>query len=84
MPLALPATPVPASGGSAAASDVIHREVVLLRQAGKPVCVSMGNTAASGGYYIACAADKIVAQPGTITGSIGVLAGGWASRRAVC
>jgi protease-4 len=37
----------------------------------------MGNASASGGYYIACAADKIVAQPGTITGSIGVLAGGW-------
>ena len=75
---ATPAPTLPAlAGGSAAGSDAIHREVALLRQAGKPVVVSMGNAAASGGYYISCAADKIVAQPGTITGSIGVLAGGW-------
>lgn len=66
---------VDSPGGSAAASDAIHREVSLLRTAGKPVVVSMGNAAASGGYYIACAANKIVAQPGTITGSIGVIAG---------
>jgi protease-4 len=59
-------------GGSALASDIIWREVVLTREAGKPVVVSMGNVAASGGYYIACAADKIYAQPNTITGSIGV------------
>ncbi len=59
-------------GGSALASDIIWREVVLTREAGKPVIVSMGNVAASGGYYISCAADKIYAQPNTITGSIGV------------
>jgi protease-4 len=58
-------------GGSALASDVIWREVLLLKKV-KPVIVSMGNVAASGGYYIACAADTIVAQPNTITGSIGV------------
>lgn len=58
-------------GGSALASDVIWREVILTKEA-KPVIVSMGDVAASGGYYIACAADKIYAQPNTITGSIGV------------
>jgi len=58
-------------GGSAMASDVIWREVVLTK-AVKPIVVSMGDVAASGGYYIACAADKIYAQPNTITGSIGV------------
>lgn len=58
-------------GGSALASDVIWREVVLAK-AVKPVVVSMGDVAASGGYYIACAADTILAQPNTITGSIGV------------
>lgn len=58
-------------GGSALASDVIWREVVLAQEV-KPVVVSMGDVAASGGYYIACAADTIVAQPNTITGSIGV------------
>lgn len=58
-------------GGSALASDIIWREVVLTK-AVKPVVVSMGDVAASGGYYIACAADKIYAQPNTITGSIGV------------
>ncbi|MDP1800566.1 MAG: signal peptide peptidase SppA [Bacteroidota bacterium] len=58
-------------GGSALASDVIWREVVLAKKA-KPVIVSMGNLAASGGYYISCAADRIFAQPNTITGSIGV------------
>lgn len=68
--------PAPRAGGSAAASDAIHREVALLRQAGKPVVVSMGNAAASGGYFISAPATKIVAQPGTITGSIGVLMGG--------
>ncbi|GAA2283316.1 signal peptide peptidase SppA [Actinomadura sp. NPDC048955] len=62
-------------GGSAVASDSIWREVVLARRAGKPVIVSMGNVAASGGYYVAMAADRIVAQPGTITGSIGVVVG---------
>lgn len=58
-------------GGSAMASEVIWREVELLRQA-KPVIVSMGDVAASGGYYIAAAADSIFAQPNTLTGSIGV------------
>ncbi len=58
-------------GGSGLASDVIWREVNLAKQT-KPVVVSMGDYAASGGYYIACAADKIYAQPNTITGSIGV------------
>ncbi|ACY99142.1 signal peptide peptidase SppA [Thermomonospora curvata] len=62
-------------GGSAVASDAIWREVVLARRAGKPVIVSMGDVAASGGYYVAMAADVIVAQPGTITGSIGVVTG---------
>ncbi|MCA6362937.1 MAG: signal peptide peptidase SppA [Bacteroidetes bacterium] len=58
-------------GGSALASDVIWREVSLTKGK-KPIVVSMGDVAASGGYYIACAADKILAQPNTITGSIGV------------
>jgi protease-4 len=59
-------------GGSATASEIILREVRLLREAGKPVVVSMGNVAASGGYWIASLADRIVAEPTTITGSIGV------------
>lgn len=58
-------------GGSSLASDVIWREVMLTKKA-KPIIVSMGDVAASGGYYIACAADSIFAQPTTITGSIGV------------
>ncbi|TCK85627.1 signal peptide peptidase SppA [Albibacterium bauzanense] len=58
-------------GGSALASDVIWREVVLTK-AVKPIVVSMGDLAASGGYYISAAADSIFAQPNTITGSIGV------------
>jgi len=58
-------------GGSALASDVIWREMVLTKKS-KPVIVSMGDVAASGGYYISCAADSIFAQPNTITGSIGV------------
>jgi protease IV len=62
-------------GGSYVASDTIWRETVRARQAGKTVVVSMGEVAASGGYFIAMAADSIVAQPGTITGSIGVLSG---------
>ena len=62
-------------GGSYTASDVIWREVVRVRAAGKPVVVSMGDVAASGGYFIAAPADVIVAQPGTITGSIGVFMG---------
>jgi protease-4 len=59
-------------GGSALASDVIWRETILTKQAKKPIVVSMGDYAASGGYYIACAADSIVANPTTLTGSIGV------------
>ena len=62
-------------GGSYTASDVIWREVVKLRAAGKPVIVSMGDVAASGGYFISAPADVIVVQPGTITGSIGVFMG---------
>ncbi|MEI6694802.1 MAG: signal peptide peptidase SppA [Bacteroidota bacterium] len=58
-------------GGDALASEVIWREVMLAKKT-KPVVVSMGDYAASGGYYIACAADKIIANPTTITGSIGV------------
>jgi protease IV len=60
-------------GGSYVASDAIWREVVRARNAGKPVVVSMGDVAASGGYFISMAADAIVAQPGTVTGSIGVV-----------
>lgn len=59
-------------GGSATASDVILREVKALQEAEKPVIVSMGNLAASGGYFIACGANTIYSQPTTITGSIGV------------
>jgi protease-4 len=66
---------VDSPGGSAIASDVIWRETRKLKEAGIPVVVSMGNVAASGGYYISCGADAIVAQPGTITGSIGVVTG---------
>ena len=58
-------------GGSAVASDLIWREVTLAKEH-KPVVVSFGNVAASGGYYISCAADRIFVQPNTITGSIGV------------
>lgn len=58
-------------GGSARASEIILRELQLLHQK-KPIIVSMGDVAASGGYYIACAADSIFAMPTTITGSIGV------------
>jgi protease-4 len=61
-------------GGSAIASEVIWRELMLTRDI-KPVIVSMGDVAASGGYYIAVPAHTIVAQPGTITGSIGVVTG---------
>jgi len=58
-------------GGSALTSDIIWREIELTKKV-KPVIVSMGDVAASGGYYIACNANKIFAEPGTITGSIGV------------
>lgn len=62
-------------GGSYGASDSIWREVGNARAAGKPVVVSMGDVAASGGYFAAMAANRIVAEPGTITGSIGVFTG---------
>ena len=60
-------------GGSAAASYEIYEEIRKTREAGKVVVASMGNVAASGGYYIACGAQKIFANPGTMTGSIGVI-----------
>ena len=68
---------VDSPGGSAVASDVIWRELVLLRDAKpqKPLVVSMSDLAASGGYYIAMAAPQIVAEPGTLTGSIGIFGG---------
>jgi protease IV len=66
---------VDSPGGSYVASDAIWREVMRARKAGKPVIVSMGDLAGSGGYFVAMDADKIVAQPGTITASIGVLGG---------
>ena len=65
---------VDSPGGSALASDLIWREVKQTRER-KPIIVSMSDVAASGGYYISAAATEIVAQPGTITGSIGVLGG---------
>jgi protease-4 len=66
---------VDSPGGSPVASDTIWRETIRARDAGKPVIVSMGNLAGSGGYMVAMHADKIVAQPGTITASIGVFGG---------
>ena len=66
---------VDSPGGSITASETIWRSVTKARQRGKPVVASMGAVAASGGYYVSTAADAIVANPGTITGSIGVLAG---------
>jgi protease IV len=66
---------VDSPGGSYIASDTVWREVALTREAGKPVVVSMGTMAGSGGYFIACPADVIVAQRTTLTGSIGVFGG---------
>lgn len=63
---------VDSPGGSAFASEVIRNEVDALKEAGKPVVVSMSSLAASGGYWISMSADKIVAQPTTLTGSIGI------------
>jgi protease-4 len=60
-------------GGDALASDLIWHSLVELRRRGKPVVISMGDVAASGGYWIAAAGDAIVAQPSTLTGSIGVI-----------
>lgn len=70
---------VDSRGGSALASDQIWREVERVKVK-KPVVVFMGNVAGSGGYYVSCGADRIVAQPATITGSIGVLAGKFTAR----
>ena len=67
-------------GGSALASDLIWRETQVIK---KPIVASMGDVAGSGGYYIAMGADKIIAAPGTITGSIGVVGGKLADPRAV-
>jgi protease IV len=64
---------VNSGGGSAFASEIIRRELKALRDAGKPVVVSMGNVAASGGYWVAMGADEVWAYPTTITGSIGVI-----------
>lgn len=63
---------VDSPGGSAFASEVIRNEIQALKEAGKPVVVSMSSLAASGGYWISMSADKIVAQPTTLTGSIGI------------
>jgi protease-4 len=65
---------VDSPGGSVLASEEIYRELVALRAAGKPLVVSMGGYAASGGYYISAPADEIWANPATITGSIGIFA----------
>jgi protease-4 len=64
---------VESPGGGVSASQEIYEEVRKTRNAGKPVVVSMGSVAASGGYYVACGANTIVANPGTLTGSIGVI-----------
>ncbi len=66
---------VDSPGGSSTASDVIWRELSISRENNRPVIVSMSDLAASGGYYIALGGDAIVAQPGTLTGSIGVYTG---------
>ncbi len=66
---------VDSPGGSVTATETIWREVKRARERGKPVVASMGAVAASGGYYVSMAADAIVANPGTITGSIGVITG---------
>ncbi len=66
---------VDSPGGSYLASDTVLREVLALRRSGTPVVVSMGEYAASGGYFVAMGADRIVAQPATLTGSIGVFGG---------
>jgi protease IV len=64
---------VNSGGGSAFASEVIRRELIALKDSGKPVVVSMGNVAASGGYWVAMGANEVWAYPSTITGSIGVI-----------
>ncbi len=64
---------VDSPGGGVAASQEIYDEIVRVRDGGTPIVVSMGSVAASGGYYVACPGDSILANPGTITGSIGVI-----------
>ncbi|MEK6754774.1 MAG: signal peptide peptidase SppA [Bacteroidota bacterium] len=64
---------VDSPGGGVSASQEIYEEVKKTRNSGKPVVASMGSVAASGGYYVSCGASKIVANPGTLTGSIGVI-----------
>lgn len=71
---------VDSPGGSYVASDAIWRATIRAREADKPVIVSMGNVAGSGGYFVAMDAEKIVAQPGTITASIGVTGGKFLTR----
>jgi protease-4 len=66
---------VDSPGGSAVASDIICEAALRFKKSGRPFIVSMGNVAGSGGYYVAALGDKIFAQPGTITGSIGVVGG---------
>ncbi|MFQ5966668.1 MAG: signal peptide peptidase SppA [Acidimicrobiia bacterium] len=73
---------VDSPGGSAVASEVVRRETIRAKEAGKPVVVSMGDVAGSGGYWVSAAADRIVSQPGTITGSIGVVYGKLVTRSA--
>ncbi len=70
---------VESPGGSYVASDAIWREVIRAREAEKPVVVSMGSVAGSGGYFVAMGADRIIAQPSTITASIGVVGGKFAT-----
>ncbi len=60
-------------GGTVVASELIHDEIVHFKKSGKPIVAVMMDVAASGGYYIACACDEIIAQPSTVTGSIGVI-----------
>ncbi len=71
---------VASPGGAYGPSDAVRREVRRLVEAGKPVVVSMGDIAASGGYFVSLDADRIVARPGTLTGSIGVYSGKVATR----
>ncbi len=66
---------VDSPGGSAQAADIMWREVELLKKSGKPVVASVGHDAASGGYYLICGADRIIAAPNSVVGSIGVLWG---------
>jgi len=70
---------VDSPGGAYGPSDAVWREVAKLRDAGKPVIAVMGSVAASGGYFVSMQADKVLAQPGTITGSIGVYSGKFAT-----